>query len=66
MASKVKFFSDSDLERLEDAVNSFIEKRDVLDIKLSESNDDWTCVVVYKGSTPSKNEGVTGVTSKGV
>ena len=48
--TKVKFFSDTDLERLEVNVNDFTKQREIIDIKLSESSDDWTCVVIYRGA----------------
>lgn len=47
---KVKFFSDTDLERLEVNVNEFTKQREIIDIKITESSDDWTCLVIYRGS----------------
>ena len=45
--TKVKFFSDTDLERLEKNVNEFTKQLEVIDIKITESTDDWTCLVIY-------------------
>ena len=47
---KVKFFSDTDLERLEVNVNEFTKQREIIDVKITESIDDWTCLVIYRGS----------------
>lgn len=47
---KVKFFSDTDLERLEVNVNEFTKQREIIDVKITESADDWTCLVIYRGS----------------
>ena len=47
---KVKFFSDTDLERLEANVNEFTKQREIIDVKITESADDWTCLVIYRGS----------------
>lgn len=48
--TKVKFFSDTDLERLEKNVNEFTKQLEVIDIKITESTDDWTCLVIYRGA----------------
>ena len=47
--TKVQFFSDTDLERLEKNVNEFTKQLEIIDIKITESTDDWTCLVIYRG-----------------
>ena len=61
---KVKFFSDVDLVRLEETVNDFIKTREFVDIKLTESSDDWSCVVIYRGSPSDNNSQFTQKTPK--
>ena len=55
---KVKFFSDTDLVRLEKTVNKFTKECEIVDIKLTESLEDWTCVVIYRGSQSSDDDTV--------
>lgn len=44
---KVKLIADRNALRLEKSINSFIENRKVIDIKLSEDYD-WTALVMYE------------------
>lgn len=55
---KVKFFSDTDLVRLEKTVNKFTKECEIVDIKLTESLEDWTCVVIYRGSQSADDDTV--------
>lgn len=44
---KVKLLADSSALRLEKSINSFIENRKVIDIKLSEDYG-WTALIMYE------------------
>lgn len=44
---QIKIFTNNDRDALEEDVNEFMKKVEVLDIKLSESEGYWTVMVIY-------------------
>ena len=43
--TKIKFFNEKDTEK---SINDFMKDKDIVDVKISECNDDTTVMVIYK------------------
>ena len=43
--TKIKFFNETDTEK---SINDFMKDKDIVDVKLSETDDQSTVMVIYK------------------